>query len=231
VFNTADGDLIGAFQAFSQGYAAGLTVAAADLDGNGAAEIVVGSGSGVSPVVRAFNAFDYQQMIEFQAYSHAFHGGVYVSAGDFGNDGRANFVTGAGFGGGPHVRVWRPNFVSGGAYGGLLAGNAVASRSIAQWIAAGGASFETAGAERVQEASPGDRAGAASLEPYYRKLEAVDALMAELLREYSSEEGGTHFDAPLERAAQNGDDELAGVSHLLSDADHLPLAWLRLFPG
>jgi hypothetical protein len=41
----------------------------------------------------------------FMAYGVSFQGGVYVAAGDINGDGRADIVTGAGAGGGPHVVV------------------------------------------------------------------------------------------------------------------------------
>ena len=45
-------------------------------------------------------------LTEFFAYDSRFTGGVYVAAGDINGDGKADIVTGAGPGGGPHVKVF-----------------------------------------------------------------------------------------------------------------------------
>jgi hypothetical protein len=44
--------------------------------------------------------------MDFMAYSPFFNGGVSVAAGDINGDGYADVVTGAGPGGGPHVKVY-----------------------------------------------------------------------------------------------------------------------------
>jgi hypothetical protein len=46
-------------------------------------------------------------LLDFLAYSPLFTGGVFVAAGDVDGDGKAEVITAAGQGGGPHVRVWK----------------------------------------------------------------------------------------------------------------------------
>jgi hypothetical protein len=69
--------------------------------------------------VRIFRA-DGTPTAAFSAYAEAFKGGTHVAFGDVTGDGRADIVTGAGPGGGPHVRVF--DGATGAAVLGLFAG-------------------------------------------------------------------------------------------------------------
>ena len=83
-----------------------MRVAAADVDGDGRADIITGAGPGGGPHVRVFSGVDLHEIDSFYAYIPTFAGGVYVAAGDVDGDGHADIITGAGAGGGPHVRVF-----------------------------------------------------------------------------------------------------------------------------
>ncbi|MBV8691727.1 MAG: VCBS repeat-containing protein, partial [Actinobacteria bacterium] len=103
----ADGTPVASFFAYDPRFAGGVTVAAADLDGDGKAEIITGPGPGGGPHVRAFH-LDGTQVSSFFAYAPNFGGGVSVSAAQLGS-GNAQIVTGPGAGGGPDVRTFNQN--------------------------------------------------------------------------------------------------------------------------
>jgi subtilisin family serine protease len=66
---------------------------------------VVSATAGHQPEVKIFNS-QYQEENKFLAYSGKFLGGVNLAVGDFNSDQREEIITGAGTGGGPHVRVF-----------------------------------------------------------------------------------------------------------------------------
>ena len=97
---------VGDFVAFTPAFAGGATVAAGDVNRDGTADIVVGAGAGGGPAVQVFDGKTGQTLASFFAYDPGFRGGVAVAAGSVVGDDRAEVVTGAGPGGGPHVRVF-----------------------------------------------------------------------------------------------------------------------------
>ncbi len=104
---TTDGLFVRGFNAFAATFKGGISLAIANLHGNGKREIVVGAGPGGGPQVREFD-INANPIGEFFAYGENFRGGVSVAAGDLDGDGTDEIITGAGPGGGPHVRMFTP---------------------------------------------------------------------------------------------------------------------------
>ena len=76
-----------------------------DVNVAGPIDIVTGAGSG-APQVKAFTGATSAETQSFFAYDPSFTGGVRVASGDVNGDGVADIITGAGPGGGPHVKVF-----------------------------------------------------------------------------------------------------------------------------
>jgi serralysin len=104
VFSGATSDSLHSFIAYP-GVGGGVRVAVGDVNGDGRADIVTGLGEGFTSHVKVFDGSDLSLLDSFFAYG-AFSGGVYVAAGDVNSDGLADIVTGAGVGGGTHVKVF-----------------------------------------------------------------------------------------------------------------------------
>ncbi len=68
--------------------------------------LVTGADAGGGPHVRVFNASTRELLFDFFAYNANFMGGVRVAVGDLNADGVPDIITGAGPGGGPHVRAF-----------------------------------------------------------------------------------------------------------------------------
>lgn len=107
--------LLANFFAFDPAFVGGVFVASGNFSSaTGAANVVVGAGAGGGPAVRVFQIVSGTAaplagpLGNFFAYDPAFAGGVTVAAGNFEGTGD-EVITGAGAGGGPNVRVFRPN--------------------------------------------------------------------------------------------------------------------------
>jgi phospholipase/lecithinase/hemolysin len=98
---------IASFMAYDQAFSGGVNVAVGDVNGDNVGDIITGAGQGGGPHVRAFNVTDLADLASFFAYDTAFNGGVLVSSGDVDGDGIDEIFTGAGAGGGPHVKVFQ----------------------------------------------------------------------------------------------------------------------------
>ena len=99
------GNLLSQFFAYAESFRGGVNVAVGDFDNNGVDEIVTGAGNTGGPHVRVFNYSGVRQS-QFFAYAESFRGGVNVAAGDVNGDGTDEIIAGAGYTGGPHVRIF-----------------------------------------------------------------------------------------------------------------------------
>jgi SdrD B-like domain/FG-GAP-like repeat/FG-GAP repeat len=106
VFNSQTGQEEWGFFAYASNFTGGVYVAVADVNGDGFDDIITGAGGGGGPHVKVWDGKTHQEIYSFFAYDAGFTGGVRVAAGDVNGDGKADIITGAGPGGGPHVKVF-----------------------------------------------------------------------------------------------------------------------------
>ena len=95
------------FFAFSTEFSGGVDVAAGDFNADGFADIVVGAGPGGGPQVNIFDGQTGNVLTQFFAYDQSFRGGVTVAVGDVDGSSFNSVITGAGAGGGSHVKSFR----------------------------------------------------------------------------------------------------------------------------
>ncbi|QDU22157.1 FG-GAP repeat domain-containing protein [Urbifossiella limnaea] len=105
VFSGLDRSRLAGFLAFEPDFTLGVSLAAADVTGDGAADVLVGAGRGGSPRVRVFDGASGSVVKDFYAFESSFRGGANVAGIDTDGEGLAEIVTGAGPGGGSRVRV------------------------------------------------------------------------------------------------------------------------------
>ena len=110
VYDGATQAEVASFLAYEPGFTGGAYVAAADVTGDGSAEVVTGADEGGGPRVKVFDGSTISgttaptALSDFLAIDDAnFRGGVRLSLGDVGGDGVPDLLVGAGFGGGPRV--------------------------------------------------------------------------------------------------------------------------------
>jgi hypothetical protein len=98
--------VLASFFAYNVAFHGGVRVASADVNGDGADDIIAAAGPGGGPQIKIFSGKTGGLLQSFFAYDPRFTSGVYVAAADVNGDGHADIITGPGQGGGPHLRVF-----------------------------------------------------------------------------------------------------------------------------
>ena len=106
VFDGNTGAPIRSWLAFDPDFRGGLQVAAADVTGDGVADVIVTPDGGGGPIVRVFDGLTNAMVANFFALDPGFRGGLRIATGDVNHDGTADLIVTAGAGGGPRVAVY-----------------------------------------------------------------------------------------------------------------------------
>jgi len=134
VFDGATGNplpgILGSFFGLTPAsFSGGVFVAAGDVNGDGAPDVIVSADAGGGPQVNVFSGRDGSILLTFNALAPGFSGGVRVASADVNRDGFADIITAAGPGGLAQVTTYSgnglgvlssffalPGFYSGGLY-------------------------------------------------------------------------------------------------------------------
>ena len=104
-FRSASGAVLAQMPALP-GFTGPVAIQTGDVNGDGIPDVAIAPGAGGGPRVRVVDGKTGSELASFFAYDSEFRGGVNIALGDINGDGKLEVVTGAGEGGGPHVRVF-----------------------------------------------------------------------------------------------------------------------------
>jgi hypothetical protein len=102
----SNSNLLYSFYPYGEKFNNGFNFAIGDLDNNGQDEIITSPQKGVPAHVKIFNLDGRLLSPGFFAYPKDFRGGADVVLADVNGDGQLEIITGAGPGGGPHVKIF-----------------------------------------------------------------------------------------------------------------------------
>jgi len=100
---------------FEESFTGGVFVAAADLNGDGTAEVIVSPDEGGGPLVAVFDGFGIQIARFYGINDEQFRGGARVAVGDINGDGTPDIIVSAGFLGGARIAIYNGKDVAAGA--------------------------------------------------------------------------------------------------------------------
>jgi hypothetical protein len=96
-------------QPFDANFTGGVRVASADFNRDGTEDVAVGTGPGAATQVVILDGRTQAILFSVSPFEPSFLGGVYLAAGDFTGDGRAELVITPDEGGGPRVDIYSPS--------------------------------------------------------------------------------------------------------------------------
>lgn len=131
-FDGANNAQIRAFLPFGVGFTSGAFIAAADVNGDGYADIIASVDSGNSPHIKVFDGVTSSVINDFNPFSAGLTGGVRIAAADLTGDGKAEIIATIGAGGTGEVRTF--NGLTGAQIGSLTTTGQAFANGL--WVAA-----------------------------------------------------------------------------------------------
>jgi hypothetical protein len=98
VLDGKTGTRIASYFPFPGSFRGGVSVALRDVTGDKRADVIVGSGPGMTTQVKVYNGATRKLVAAFSPFAPSFHGGVSVAAVDVNADRKADIVVGSGAG-------------------------------------------------------------------------------------------------------------------------------------